>query len=94
MQIARKKEVVNFILEKAKNHLVDVHPIGAVTKRRDGEILAPIAELVQAGAVGFSDDGVAVKSAVLVRKAFAASLNIISVLLYQKIGGEPIADFA
>ena len=62
-------EVVNFIKEKATNHLVDVYPIGAVSKGRQGENLAPIAELVDAGAVGFSDDGVAVKTASLVRNA-------------------------
>lgn len=62
-------EVVNFIKQKAENHLVDVHPIGAVSKDRKGEHLAPIAELVEAGAVGFSDDGVAVKTASLVRNA-------------------------
>jgi len=62
-------EVVNFILQKAKDHLVDVHPIGAVSKGRKGEHLAPIAELVDSGAVGFSDDGVAVKTASLVGNA-------------------------
>ena len=62
-------EVVNFILQKAKDHLVDVHPIGAVSKGRLGEHLAPIAELVESGAVGFSDDGVAVKTASLVGNA-------------------------
>ncbi|PID60323.1 MAG: dihydroorotase [Ignavibacteriae bacterium] len=62
-------EVVNFIKNKAADHLVDVHPIGAVSKERKGEYLAPMAELVEAGAVGFSDDGVAVKTAALVRKA-------------------------
>lgn len=62
-------EVVKFIKQKAENHLVDVHPIGAVSKERKGEHLAPIAELVEAGAVGFSDDGVAVKTASLVRNA-------------------------
>ncbi|MEE9429651.1 MAG: dihydroorotase [Melioribacteraceae bacterium] len=62
-------EVVNFILQKAKDHLVDVHPIGAVSKGRKGEHLAPIAELVESGAVGFSDDGVAVKTASLVGNA-------------------------
>ncbi len=62
-------EVVNYIKQKAENHLVDVHPIAAVSKERKGESLAPIAELVEAGAVGFSDDGVAVKTASLVRSA-------------------------
>lgn len=62
-------EVVRFIKEKASNHLVDVYPIGAVTAGRKGEALAPLAELVEAGAVGFSDDGVAVKSASILRTA-------------------------
>ncbi|MCB9247144.1 MAG: dihydroorotase [Ignavibacteriales bacterium] len=62
-------EVVNFIKKKAEKHLVDVHPIGAVSKDRKGEHLAPIAELVTAGAVAFSDDGVAVKTASLLRNA-------------------------
>lgn len=62
-------EVVNFIKKKAEKHLVDVHPIGAVSKDRNGEHLAPIAELVTAGAVAFSDDGVAVKTASLLRNA-------------------------
>ena len=62
-------EVVNFIKQKAKDHLVEVYPIGAVSKDRNGEFLAPIAELVEAGAVAFSDDGVAVKTASLVRSA-------------------------
>jgi dihydroorotase len=62
-------EVVNFIKKKSEKHLVDVYPIGAVSKERKGEHLAPIAELVTAGAVAFSDDGVAVKSASLLRNA-------------------------
>ncbi len=62
-------EVVNSIKKKAENHLVDVYPIGAVTKDRKGEFLAPIAELVDAGAVAFSDDGVAVKTASILRSA-------------------------
>ena len=48
-------EVVTLIKEKAANHLVDVHPVGAATVGRKGEIISPMAELVEAGAVGFSD---------------------------------------
>lgn len=62
-------EVVKLIKEKAQNHLVDVYPVGAVSPGRNGEGLAPIAELVDAGAVAFSDDGVAVKTASLLRNA-------------------------
>lgn len=62
-------EVVSSILEKAKKHLVEVVPIGAVSVGRDGESLAPIAELYSAGARAFSDDGVVVKTASLLRNA-------------------------
>jgi dihydroorotase len=55
------------IKEKAKNHLVDVHPIGAATLKREGEELAPIAEMVEAGIVAVSDDGVAIKTAAILR---------------------------
>ncbi len=49
--------------------IVDVHPIGAVTKGRAGKELSSIAELVQAGAVGLSDDGAPVYDAEIMRRA-------------------------
>ena len=66
-------EVVNYIKEQANNHLVDVYPIGAATIRREGEVLSPIAELAEAGAVGLSDDGVAIKTASILRKVLEYS---------------------
>ncbi|HEX2961257.1 MAG TPA: dihydroorotase [Ignavibacteriales bacterium] len=63
-------EIVSFIKEKAKNHLVDVYPVGAVTMDRKGESLSPMAELNEAGVVAFSDDGDAVKNARILRLAF------------------------
>ncbi|HEX2868567.1 MAG TPA: dihydroorotase [Ignavibacteriales bacterium] len=63
-------ELVSFIKEKAKNHLVDVYPVGAVTMERKGEALSPMAELNDAGVVAFSDDGDAVKDAKILRLAF------------------------
>lgn len=56
--------------KKANGGVVDVYPIGAVTKGRNGNELAPIAELVQAGAVGLSDDGAPVSNAEIMRRAF------------------------
>ncbi len=84
-------EVVNYIKQKAENHLVDVFPIGAVSKERKGENLAPIAELVEAGAVGFSDDGVAVKSASLVRNALEY-LKMFDLPLIEHCEDESLAD--
>lgn len=74
-------EVVFLIKEKAKNNLVDVFPIGAVTLNRKGEQLAPMAELSEAGTVGFSDDGVCIKNARILRTAMEYSKMYNSVLI-------------
>ena len=57
---------------------------GAVTVGRGGERLAALGELADAGAVGFSDDGSPVKSAILLRNA----------LLYAGMLGLPIVEHA
>ncbi len=62
-------EVVWSILRKALPLPVDVHPIGAITRNREGRELAPMAELHRAGAVAFSDDGAPVVDAKLLRIA-------------------------
>lgn len=66
-------ETITSIIEKSKSHLVDVHPIGAVTVDRKGEELAPLAELFDAGAKAFSDDGVYVRTAAILRTAMEYS---------------------
>ena len=63
-------EVVKFIKEQASNHLVDVYPVAAASVGRKGEIISPMAELVDAGAVAFSDDGVVIKTSSVLRRAF------------------------
>ncbi len=75
-------EVVNLIRAKSRSHLVDVFPIGAVTLERKGEFLAPLAEMHEMGAVAFSDDGVAVKTAAILRSAME----------YTKIFNTPIIE--
>jgi len=70
------ESVARYVREKGRSvcdGIVDVYPIGAVTKGREGTELAPMAELVQAGAVGFSDDGSPVASAEIMRRAFEYS---------------------
>ncbi len=65
--------VVEYVKKRAGESLdgiVDVYPIGAITKRREGKELAPIAELVEVGVVGFSDDGNPVQDSGVMRKAF------------------------
>jgi dihydroorotase len=61
---------VEFILRRAaETGLVRVLPIACVTKRREGRELAELAELANAGAIAFSDDGSPVADAGLMRRA-------------------------
>lgn len=62
-------EIVRFIKEKSAPHLVEVFPVAAATHERKGESLSPMCELFEAGAVAFSDDGTAVKTAGILRTA-------------------------
>lgn len=67
-------EVVSFIKKQAENHLVDVYPIAAATVGRKGELISPMAELYGAGAVAFSDDGCAIKTSGILKRALEYSL--------------------
>lgn len=71
--------IVKFIKEEArKAALVNVFPIGCITKGREGKELAEIAELKESGCVALSDDGDGVQSAGLMRRAleYASSFGV------------------
>jgi len=71
--------VTSYIIEKARKHaVVNVFPIGAITKGSAGEELASIGSLKQAGAVAISDDGRPVMNARVMRRAmeFARSFSM------------------
>ncbi len=81
------ESVVRFIQAKARialNGLVDVYPVAAVTKERKGEHLSPMAELADAGAIAFTDDGDPVHDAEIMRRA----------LEYAAMFGKPIIQHA
>src|SRR5262245_1993715 len=62
--------VTEYILRKAREEaLVNVFPIGALTKNLDGKELAEIGELKSAGCVALSDDGRTVANAEILRRA-------------------------
>jgi len=70
------ESVVHSVRDKGKHvcdGVVDVYPIAAATKGRMGKELAPMAELANAGAVGFSDDGSPIMSAEIMRRVFEYS---------------------
>jgi dihydroorotase len=62
--------VTRYILERAHVvNLVNVFPIGAITKESKGEQLAEIGEMREAGIVAISDDGHPVSNSLVMRRA-------------------------
>ena len=66
--------IVKYIINKAKQDgVVNVYPIGAISKGLKGEELSEIGELKFAGAVAISDYGRPLKSSALMKKALQYS---------------------
>ncbi len=77
--------VVAFIYHQAaKADHCNVYVLGCVSKNRQGKELAEIGQLVEAGAVGFTDDGNPIADAELLRQAF----------LYCRMFDKPVLDHA
>ncbi len=70
--------VATLILKRAEGLAVDVYPIGAVTKGRKGESIAPMLELRETGCVAFSDDGSPIYNTKVLRTAleYASMLDV------------------
>jgi dihydroorotase len=75
--------ITKFMLAQGeKAGMARVFPIGAITKKSEGEELADIGELVEAGCVAISDDGRPVMNSLVMRRA----------LEYAKAFGVPVVD--
>ena len=63
-------QVVQFVLDQAKKvGLINVYPVGAITRNRDGAQLTDMMDLKRAGCLAVTDDGKAVLNAGLMRRA-------------------------
>ena len=62
-------ESIRFIVEKAQDCPVHIHPIGAVTKGQKGQELTEIQGIISEGAVALSDDGFPISDAQVMRLA-------------------------
>ena len=71
--------VVREVLELGASALCDVRPAGAISKGRQGEELAPLAEMAALGVRLFTDDGRGVQDALLMRRAleYASALRVV-----------------
>jgi len=59
--VVQSKSQVEYIINKAKNNLVDVYPIGALSQNREAKELSELFDMQQAGAVAFSDGDKAIQ---------------------------------
>jgi len=63
-------EVTKYILEKARREgAADVFPVAAVSRGLEGKEMTDFAEIAEAGAVAFSDDGKHIANPLLMRRA-------------------------
>ncbi len=71
-------ESIRFIVEKAEETPVHIHPIGAITKGQQGREIAEMGAMKMEGAVAFSDDGVPLQNAYVMRLAleYAGMINV------------------
>ena len=53
--VVHSKGEVEYIINKAKNNLVDVYPVGAISHDLEGKEMAELYDMQQAGAIAFSD---------------------------------------
>ncbi|KLT67467.1 dihydroorotase family protein [Pedobacter sp. BMA] len=53
--VVQSKSQVEYIINKGKNNLVDVYPVGAISQNREAKEIAELFDMQQAGAIAFSD---------------------------------------
>ena len=76
--IADNPDTISYIVKKGKKTGIHVYTAAAVTKEFDGKNLTDFKELLKAGAIGFTDDGIPIKDAGIVKSAMemAAELDV------------------
>ncbi len=63
------KAQVKYLINRAKGNLVDMYPIGTISQKREGEHLAEMFDMKQAGAIAFGDGDLPVQDAGLMERA-------------------------
>ncbi len=75
------KAYVEFVKHKAASFLVNVHPLGSITKNTEGKELAEMYDMYQSGAVGFTDGRNALQTAGIMLKALQYMLPISATII-------------
>ncbi|WP_199137443.1 dihydroorotase [Pedobacter sp. ASV12] len=79
--VVQTKGAVEYILNRAKNNLVDVHPIGAISNDLEGKELAELFDMKNAGAVAFSEGSKAIADDGFMSRALQYALGFEGLLM-------------
>ena len=63
------KAEVEYLLNRAKNNIVDIYPLGTISQKREGKDLAEMYDMFQSGAKAFTDGNRPVQDAGLMERA-------------------------
>ncbi len=63
------KSIIEFLLKKAIGHVVQLHPLGSISKDIEGKVLAEMMDMQAHGAVAFTDGWQPIQNANLMLKA-------------------------
>lgn len=87
---------VYFIKNRGFQHTVNIHPIGALTKNSEGDYLAELYDMQQAGAVAFGDFQSAIENPNMLKIALQYAQNFNGLVLSypqeNKISGKGIVN--
>jgi len=67
--IVHNKAGIEYIVQRSRNFVTNIHPIAAITKNTEGKELAEMYDMHQSGAVAFSDGTCPIQSSGLLLKA-------------------------
>jgi dihydroorotase len=63
------KAEIEYLMNRAKNNLVDVYPLGTISHKREGKDLAEMYDMYQSGAKAFTDGNHPIQDAGLMERA-------------------------
>lgn len=79
--VLQTKADIEYIVNKSRNHLVDVHPVGALSVNCDGKEMTDMFDMKQAGAVAFSDDKRSLMDAGFMMRSLLYAKNIETLII-------------
>jgi dihydroorotase len=79
--VVHSKGEVEYIINRAKGNLVDVHPIGAISQNLEAKELAEMFDMKKAGAVAFSEAGKAIADDGFMSRALQYALGFDGLLI-------------